>query len=95
MTKWFAELNNRTGPGPANRTLEILNYMLNKAEAWGYRLNLRNSKAGPGTVWPGSAAREVISGIPGHPELPWLFWNYRYRSRPCEPSVDDMLCSHL
>jgi hypothetical protein len=38
VTKWFADLNNRTGPGAANRTLEILKHMLNKAEAWGYRL---------------------------------------------------------
>jgi integrase len=156
VTKWFAELNNRTGPGAANRTLEILKHMLNKAEAWGYRLentnpcrsirpnrkrqcerfltveelgrvgielaklresddltarcegaaitlllltgcrrgeilnlhwgdvkgnrlNLRDSKTGPRTVWLGSAAREVIAGIPRHRKLPWLFWNYRYR----------------
>ena len=156
MTKWFAELNNRTGPGAANRTLEILKHMLNKAEAWGYRLentnpcrsirpnrkrqcerfltveelgrvgielaklrgsedltarcegaaitlllltgcrrgeilnlhwadvkgnrlNLRDSKTGPRTVWLGSAARDVIAGIPRHRKLPWLFWNYRYR----------------
>ena len=42
VTKWFAELNSRTGPGAANRTLEILKHMLNKAEAWGYRLENTN-----------------------------------------------------
>lgn len=42
VTKWFADLNNQTGPGAANRTLEILKNMLNKAEAWGYRLENTN-----------------------------------------------------
>lgn len=42
VTKWFADLNNRTRPGAANRTLEILKHMLNKAEAWGYRLENTN-----------------------------------------------------
>ena len=32
-----------------------------------------------GAIWLGSAAREVIGGIPRHRKLPWLFWNYRYR----------------
>ena len=36
--KWFADLNNRAGPGAANRTLEILKHMLNKAEVWGHQL---------------------------------------------------------
>lgn len=40
VAKWVAELNNRTGA--ANRTLEILKHMLNKAEAWGYRLENTN-----------------------------------------------------
>ena len=156
VTSWFADLNNRTGPGASNRTLEILKHLLNKAEAWGYRLEntnpcrvvrpnrkrqcerfltseelerlgaelaklrgsddltkqgagaaltlllltgcrrgeilslewgdvkgrrllLRDSKTGPRTVWLGSAAREVIEGIPRHPKLHQLFWNYRYR----------------
>ena len=156
VTKWFADLNNRTSPGAANRTLEILKNMLNKAEIWGYRLEntnhcrsvrpnkrrqcerflsadelarfgevlnelrasdnltirsgcavitlllltgcryreilslkwrdvkgnrllLRDSKTGPRTVWLGSAAREVIDGLPRHPKIPWLFWNYQYR----------------
>ncbi len=43
------------------------------------RLNLRDSKTGPRTVWLGSAAREEIADIPRHKKLPWLFWNYRYR----------------
>ncbi|RYF11601.1 MAG: DUF4102 domain-containing protein, partial [Oxalobacteraceae bacterium] len=38
VTIWFAELNNETGPGAANRAMSILNNMLNKAESWGYRL---------------------------------------------------------
>lgn len=42
VTKWFADLNNRTGPGVANRTLTILSHMLNKAESWGYRLENTN-----------------------------------------------------
>jgi len=42
VTKWFADLNNRTTPGAANRTLEILKNMLNKAETWGYRLENTN-----------------------------------------------------
>jgi integrase len=42
VTKWFADLNNRTSPGAANRTLEILKNMLNKAEIWGYRLENTN-----------------------------------------------------
>ena len=42
VTKWFADLNNRTGPGAANRVLSILNHMLNKAETWGYRLENTN-----------------------------------------------------
>ena len=42
VTKWFADLNNRTSPGAANRTLEILKSMLNKAEIWGYRLENTN-----------------------------------------------------
>ncbi len=42
VTKWFAHLNNRTGPGGANRVMSILNHMLNKAESWGYRLENTN-----------------------------------------------------
>ena len=42
ITSWFADLNNRTGPGASNRTFEILKHMLNKAEEWGYRLENTN-----------------------------------------------------
>lgn len=42
VTKWFADLNNRIGPGGANRVMSILNKMLNKAESWGYRLENTN-----------------------------------------------------
>lgn len=155
-TLWFANLNNRTGPGAANRTLSILNHMLNKAESWGYRLentnpcqavrfnrkrqcerflsnaelarlgtvladaragedvarslaatavtlliltgcrsseilnlqwqdvrgnrlNLRDSKTGPRTVWLGDEARALIATLPRRAGIPWLFWNVRVR----------------
>ena len=42
VTKWFADLNNKTGAGAANRVMAILNHMLNKAEIWGYRLENTN-----------------------------------------------------
>lgn len=42
VTRWFADLNNRIGPGGANRVMSILNNMLNKAESWGYRLENTN-----------------------------------------------------
>ncbi|PAX08873.1 tyrosine-type recombinase/integrase [Sphingomonas lenta] len=156
VTKWFADLNNRTGPGAANRVMSILNNMLNKAEAWGYRLentnpcravrlnrrrqcerflstaemrqlgrllaeeragedrvrpimataitlllltgcrvseilglqwqdvrgnrlNLRDSKTGPRTVWLGDEARALIGTLPRLKNVPWLFWNARFR----------------
>ena len=156
VTKWFADLNNRTGPGAANRVLSILSHMLNKAEVWGYRLentnpcrvirtnkgrqcdrfltipelmrlgevlaeeragdgkvmpiaamaitlllltgcrsseimnlqwddvrgnrlNLRDSKTGPRTIWLGDEARALISTIPRLKNIPWLFWNTRCR----------------
>jgi len=42
VTKWFASLNNETGPGAANHCLTILANMLTKAESWGYRLENTN-----------------------------------------------------
>lgn len=45
----------------------------------GLRLQLRDSKTGPRTVWLGTAAREVIDELPRQPGIRWLFWNYRYR----------------
>lgn len=42
VTKWFAEMNNRLGPGGANRVMSILNSILTRAEAWGYRLENTN-----------------------------------------------------
>lgn len=42
VTKWFADLNDRAGPGAANRVMSILNHMFNKAESWGYRLENTN-----------------------------------------------------
>ena len=156
VTIWFAELNNETGPGAANRAMSILNNMLNKAESWGYRLEntnpcravrlnrrrkcerflslaemerlgrvlaedresaekvqpiaaaavalllltgcrvgevlglqwqdvkgsrlkLRDSKTGPRTVWLGDEARAIIDGLPRLRNIPWLFWNAKFR----------------
>ena len=156
VTKWFADLNNRAGPGAANRVMAILNNMLNKAESWGYRLEntnpcravrlnrrrrcerflstaemarmgavlareragedkvrpvvataitlllltgcrvgevlglqwqdlrgnrlkLRDSKTGPRTIWLGDDARAMIATLPRLKNIPWIFWNTRYR----------------
>lgn len=156
ITRWFATLNNETGPGAANRCMNILANMLSKAESWGYRLEntnpcravrlnrnrlferflsdaelarlgrvlaedragedelkaavasaltlllltgcrsgeiaslrwedvrgnklkLRDSKTGPRTVWLGEEARSLISGLPRHRGVPWLFWNPKLR----------------
>ena len=59
------------------RSGEILS--LEWGDVKGNRLLLRDSKTGPRTVWLGSAARKVIDGIPRHPKLRQMFWNYRYR----------------
>ncbi|WP_176593198.1 site-specific integrase [Sphingobium sp. EM0848] len=42
VASWFSDLNNRLGPGGANRVMTILSSMMNKAEAWGYRLENSN-----------------------------------------------------
>ena len=42
VTKWFLALTDRSGPGAANRCLEILRAALNKAEVWGYRVENTN-----------------------------------------------------
>ena len=42
VTKWFAALTNGSGPGAANRCIGILRAALNKAEAWGYRVENTN-----------------------------------------------------
>ena len=158
VAKWFAEVNNRSGPGGANRVMSILKHMLNKAESWGYRLEntnpcrairmnrkracerflsieelerfgrvlaaaragndkvrpivataitlllltgcraseitglqwqdvrghrlkLRDSKTGPRTVWLGDEARALIETLPRFRNVPWLFWNTRFRRR--------------
>lgn len=155
VTKWFVSLTDRSGPGAANRCLEILRAALNKAEVWGYRventnpcyavrqnrknhrnrflsddelsrlglvlaqarqgedrtaqafasaillliltgcrlrevldlhwsdlkglrLHLRDSKAGPRTVWLGDEARELLLALPRCGRQPWIFWNWRY-----------------
>jgi len=42
VTKWFVALMDKSGPGAANRCLEILRAALNKAEEWGYRVENTN-----------------------------------------------------
>ena len=42
VSKWFAALTDRSGPGAANRCMGILRAALNKAEAWGYRVENTN-----------------------------------------------------
>jgi hypothetical protein len=42
ITSWLADINNRIGPGGANRVMSILSSMMNRAEAWGYRLENTN-----------------------------------------------------
>ncbi len=42
VTKWFVALTDRSGPGAANRCLEILRAAFNKAESWGYRVENSN-----------------------------------------------------
>lgn len=41
----------------------------------GNRLTVRESKAGPRTVWLGSEARALIATLPRRKDVPWLFWN--------------------
>ena len=42
VTAWFARLNDETTPGAANMALGLLNLILNKAIAWGYRYDQSN-----------------------------------------------------
>ena len=42
VIKWFVALTDRSGPGAANRCLEILRAAFNKAEKWGYRVENTN-----------------------------------------------------
>lgn len=42
VAKWFAALTDHAGPGAANRYMDILRAALNKAEAWGYRVENTN-----------------------------------------------------
>lgn len=37
VARWFAAITRETGPGAANRALDILRSMMRKAEDWGYR----------------------------------------------------------
>ena len=45
----------------------------------GNRIKLRHGKTGPRTVWLGEQARAVIDELPRRKEIPWLFWNARFR----------------
>lgn len=45
----------------------------------GNRLKLRDSKTGPRTVWLGDEARAIIDGLPRLRNIPWLFWNVKFR----------------
>lgn len=45
----------------------------------GHRLKLRDSKTGPRTVWLGDEARALIETLPRLRNIPWLFWNTRFR----------------
>lgn len=42
VAKWFSALTDNSGPGAANRCLEILRAAMRKAEDWGYRLENTN-----------------------------------------------------
>lgn len=57
------------------RSSEILK--LHWPEVRGYRLNLLDSKIGPRTVWLGDEVRALISTLPRHAGIPWIFWNAR------------------
>jgi integrase len=45
----------------------------------GSRLKLRDSKTGPRTIWLGDEARALIATLPRHRNIPWLFWNLKFR----------------
>ena len=46
VTRWFAAVTDRSGPGAANRALDIVKAMMRKAEEWGYREHGSNPVAG-------------------------------------------------
>ncbi len=46
VTRWFAAVTDRSGPGAANRALDIVKAMMRKAEEWGYREHGSNPAAG-------------------------------------------------
>jgi len=46
VARWFARLSERAGPGAANRCMAILNAMMLRAEAWGYRIEGSNPCSG-------------------------------------------------
>lgn len=54
---------------------EILS--LEWSELRGLRLNLRDSKTGPRTVWLGQEARDVIDAVPRKAGIKRMFWNWR------------------
>jgi integrase len=46
VARWFASVGERSGPGAANRALEILKALMRKAEDWGYRAEGSNPCSG-------------------------------------------------
>lgn len=46
VARWFARIGERSGPGAANRAMEILKAMMRKAEDWGYRAEGSNPCSG-------------------------------------------------
>ncbi|EJL22920.1 site-specific integrase [Novosphingobium sp. AP12] len=152
---WFADITASSGPGAANRALELLRTLFNKAETWGVlppgsnpcegikrnrlrkhecllsadelarfgraladlaaaapmhaaaitlialtgcrkgeisaldwsevkgrRLLLHDAKTGPRTVWIGIEAAVLLSRLPRHPEMSWVFWNGEQQLKP-------------
>ncbi len=46
IARWFARATDSCGPGGANRVVDLLRAMFNKAEQWGYRLENTNPCTG-------------------------------------------------
>lgn len=46
VARWFAAVTDRSGPGAANRALDIVKAMMRKAEEWGYREHGSNPVSG-------------------------------------------------
>jgi len=55
------------------RSSEILG--LRWSDIRGQRLQLRDSKTGPRTVWMGAEGRAVLDGLPRRRNVDWIFYN--------------------